>query len=54
VDALPALALVFAAGMRVLLPGPRARTVGVALWLAALLVLSWAVHNYMVTFFTYR
>ncbi|MBU0610480.1 MAG: glycosyltransferase family 39 protein [Armatimonadetes bacterium] len=54
VDALPALALVFTAGMRVLLPRPRPRAVGVALWLVALLVLSWAVHSYMVTFFTYR
>ncbi len=51
VDALPAVGLVFAAGMRELLPSPRARAWGVGLWLLGLLVLAVMVHMYMVMFY---
>lgn len=50
-DALPALALCFAAGLRELLPGRKARAVAAAIWLTAFFVLSVLVHAFMYAFF---
>jgi 4-amino-4-deoxy-L-arabinose transferase-like glycosyltransferase len=54
VDALPAVALLFAAGMKELLPWPRVRAAGVGLWLLALLCLALLIHCYMVAFFVFH
>jgi hypothetical protein len=53
VDSVPALALLFAAGMRALLPWPKARAAAVVAWLAALLVIAVLVHVMVVAFFQY-
>ncbi|MEN6641129.1 MAG: glycosyltransferase family 39 protein [Armatimonadia bacterium] len=51
VDAAPACALLWAAGMQKLLPAPRARLVGLIVWLGALLAVSVWVHGFMFRFF---
>lgn len=50
-DAAPAIAIVWAAGMRVLLPHWRARIVGLTLWLGGLLYCAWWTLMYMLLFY---
>lgn len=51
VDAAPACALLWAAGMQKLLPAPKTRLVGLIVWLGALLAVSVWVHAFMFRFF---
>lgn len=51
VDAAPACALIWAAGMRKLLPWPKARLAVLALWLGGLLYVSVWIHQFMFAFF---
>lgn len=52
VDAAPACALLWAAGMRKLFPWPKARLVALALWLGGLVALSLWMHLFMFAFFS--